>query len=137
MFDRTMLYETPAQLPPVTVPAGLVPARAPRSSENRCPKCGDVMQTGFILDRSHGSNYQEEWVQGRPRSFLFRVILRGAAREKVVTYRCAQCGYLESYAAAKALHPTLDDTVRQAAALSGFWRVARLLLAWLPGSLML
>jgi hypothetical protein len=122
------------------------------------------METGFIVDRSYGSNFQEEWVQGRPRSFFYRVILRGAPRQKVLTYRCADCGYLESYArvavcpqcgcdlvgntedacpkcglvlaacpVAKPAGISLEDTLRQAVALNGFWRVVRLLIACLPG----
>jgi hypothetical protein len=98
MFDRTMLYDTPAAGMPVVATTGASPARRVAAGEIRCAKCGGLMQTGFIVDRSYGSTFQEEWVQGRPRSFLYRVILRGARRQKVLTYRCVDCGYLESFA---------------------------------------
>jgi hypothetical protein len=100
MFDRTMLYDAPVAPVSGTAPAGSGLAGQLAARGNRCAKCGGLMQTGFIVDRSYGSAFQEEWVQGRPRSFLYRVILRGARRQKVLTYRCADCGYLESYARA-------------------------------------
>jgi hypothetical protein len=164
MFDRMMLHETSTAPMPAVKAAGSGPAGRHAARQNHCAKCGGLMQTGFIVDRSYGSNFQEEWVQGRPRSFLYRVILRGAPRQKVLTYRCATCGYLESYArlaacpkcgcdlvgntddvcpecgltlaacpVAKPGHISLEDTLRQAVALNGFWRVVRLLLACLPG----
>ena len=86
----------------------------------------------------------------------------------IYEYRCADCGYLESYARVAACpkcgsdlvgnvaetcprcgaavsagqpakHPRvcLEDAMQQAAALNGFWRVVRLLLACLPGGSLL
>ncbi len=65
-----------------------------------CPRCGGRFQEGFILDQGdHGSRAQSAWVEGPPeKSFWTGLKLRGKIRIPVVTHRCTQCGFLESYA---------------------------------------
>ncbi len=68
-----------------------------------CPKCSSVMEEGFIVDRSEGF-FVPNWQPGQPEVVRLLGMNMGVivAKEKlwrpVVTYRCAQCGYLESYA---------------------------------------
>lgn len=65
----------------------------------RCPKCDTTMEQGFILDRTHGSILSAEWVSGLPDKSVFTGIknLKKRLRFQVMTYRCAKCGFLESY----------------------------------------
>jgi hypothetical protein len=134
-----------------------------------CPHCGGRMVAGFVVDRSYGNCFQEEWIEGQPRRrFCFSVVPRGAIRRKVTTYRCVVCGFLESYAraascakcgcelgpevwtacpacgadaAGESVSPrrvAVGEAMRQAGLLGQLWRLAaaaRLLLAWIPGSL--
>jgi hypothetical protein len=62
------------------------------------------MEPGFAMDRSHGgSPTTQSWIEGEvEKSFWFG--LKTGNREKfgVRTFRCEKCGYLESYANAKA-----------------------------------
>jgi predicted nucleic-acid-binding Zn-ribbon protein len=63
-----------------------------------CPKCNGTMEVGFILEGGEG-RFVSEWVEGAP-EFSFWTGLKTSNRRKleVTTYRCARCGYLESYA---------------------------------------
>jgi hypothetical protein len=57
------------------------------------------METGLIIDYTHGASTQTEWMEGEPKhSFWTGLQIRGRARHAVVTYRCTRCGFLESYA---------------------------------------
>jgi Domain of unknown function (DUF6487) len=64
-----------------------------------CPKCHGAMEQGFTLDHSYGESLAAEWVEGPPeKSFWHGVRTRGRERRAIETWRCEQCGYLESYA---------------------------------------
>lgn len=65
-----------------------------------CPKCNALMEAGFIVDRGHYSAEDVSyWVEGAPeRSFWTGLKTKGREKFQVTTYRCAGCGYLESYA---------------------------------------
>jgi ssDNA-binding Zn-finger/Zn-ribbon topoisomerase 1 len=66
----------------------------------RCPKCNKAMAEGFIMDRGHyNTGTVGQWVEGEPESSIWTGI-KTKDRENfpVTTYRCARCGYLESYA---------------------------------------
>ncbi len=55
------------------------------------------MQRGFILD--YPDRRVLRWVSGKPESgFLGIVKIRGKEQRFIETFRCATCGYLESYA---------------------------------------
>jgi len=72
-------------------------------SEAKCPKCGNRMEEGFILDHTHGGRLQSAWVEGKPqRSFWTGIKMRGTSQHPVSTFRCERCGFLESYADGKA-----------------------------------
>jgi predicted nucleic-acid-binding Zn-ribbon protein len=64
-----------------------------------CPKCSGEMIEGFVVDESVGTYRVSKWQEGKPKERW----LSGAKVDtmnliKVRTYRCAGCGYLESYA---------------------------------------
>jgi hypothetical protein len=64
------------------------------------------MRAGYLLDKTQPSAFYSqgenlEWIAGEAgkKSFWRQgVRLAGKERRNVVTYRCAGCGYLESYA---------------------------------------
>lgn len=68
--------------------------------EKSCPKCTQRMEPGFVPDFMYRTTHQSTWVAGAPQARLFvGGIKRPTGRQlPVVTYRCTQCGLLESYA---------------------------------------
>ena len=66
-----------------------------------CPKCGQPMEEGFVVDFGDNSvNYASSWIKGVPTSgWWFGVKAKGKERRKIKTLRCVDCGFLESYAA--------------------------------------
>lgn len=64
-----------------------------------CGKCQGAMEIGVIADQTYGGKLQSRWLEGKPNeSFWTGLTTEGDAQLKVVTYRCQDCGYLESYA---------------------------------------
>jgi predicted RNA-binding Zn-ribbon protein involved in translation (DUF1610 family) len=65
-----------------------------------CPKCNDKMELGFIVSRPPmGLAYMmPKWVAGEPIERWRGIKMEAPLR--VTTYRCSNCGYLESYARA-------------------------------------
>ena len=65
-----------------------------------CPRCGGGMETGYTVDISYGKTAVPKWVAGEPVSSFWSSGLKLAGKEQlpVSTYRCRQCGFLESYA---------------------------------------
>ena len=64
-----------------------------------CMKCSSRMERGFVLDQARNHDVASQWVEGAPeRALLSGVKTRGKARLVIETFRCARCGYLESYA---------------------------------------
>lgn len=72
-----------------------------------CPKCGASMEAGFILDKAHlGVPTVSEWLEGQPEfSFWSGLKTKNHDRHAIVTYRCEQCGFLESYAGQPKIAP--------------------------------
>ncbi len=65
----------------------------------KCPKCDGRMEEGFVLDRTYGANLQSMWIDGEPKkSFWTGVVMKDRQQIPVTTLRCAECGYLESFA---------------------------------------
>jgi hypothetical protein len=57
------------------------------------------MEPGFTVDQGYGSTLVPRWVAGVPRKSIWTGLKLGGLRQiDVATYRCRQCGYLESYA---------------------------------------
>jgi hypothetical protein len=67
-----------------------------------CPKCQGEMVQGFMPDYyAHSAIYVSSWVEGPPaKSFWTRTKVQGEGIP-IGTFRCAVCGYLESYARAE------------------------------------
>ena len=66
-----------------------------------CPKCRGRMEEGFIKDEGYGTSHPSKWVEGTPeKSFWTGLKTRGKEQVEIRTFRCTQCGYLESYAKA-------------------------------------
>lgn len=65
-----------------------------------CPKCGAGMEEGVILELGHlNAAMTEKWVEGQPKSSWWGgVKTTGKRTREVATWRCAACGFLESYA---------------------------------------
>jgi uncharacterized protein DUF6487 len=64
-----------------------------------CPRCGGSMEQGFIVDEGYGKKLVSAWIAGEPqKSFWMGLRVSAGERVEVATYRCRQCGYLESYA---------------------------------------
>ena len=61
------------------------------------------MEQGYVVDVMYGGGTSStpKWVAGEPqRSIWTGIKLRGKEQIPVSTWRCRQCGYLESYAKA-------------------------------------
>ena len=65
-----------------------------------CPKCHHRMAEGFIADRGDSNMlYTSKWYGGIPnKSFWGGVKVAKKSGFQIRTYRCEDCGYLESYA---------------------------------------
>jgi hypothetical protein len=73
-----------------------------------CPKCQVLMEPGFIRDTGAVPittpdvfSVQSTWIEGSPRSDWSFWHGRDPESKKprpIVTYRCPECSYLESYA---------------------------------------
>ena len=64
-----------------------------------CSKCGRKMEEGFIVDNTYGGRRVSSWTAGKPeKSFWTGVSLKGKSPIDIATFRCAGCGFLESFA---------------------------------------
>jgi hypothetical protein len=66
-----------------------------------CPKCKIQMQQGYILDAMYGNlvTTPSKWSGGKPKKILtFALPSTDKKSTEITTYRCPECGYLESYA---------------------------------------
>src|SRR5205809_665268 len=70
------------------------------NSPQQCPKCGGGMEQGFMIDDlGHASRLVSHWAAGAPvKSFWAGIQLAEDTLLPIGTYRCASCGFLESYA---------------------------------------
>jgi hypothetical protein len=64
-----------------------------------CPKCQASMVRGVVLDNTYRWHRVSRWLEGLPkRSIWVGIQLQGKTPIEIVTWRCAKCGFLESYA---------------------------------------
>jgi hypothetical protein len=69
------------------------------SEPRACLRCQGPMEPGFIMDHDYSLGAPQQWVEGPPvKSFWTGVKTSGRDVLPVATWRCAKCGYLESYA---------------------------------------
>jgi DNA-directed RNA polymerase subunit RPC12/RpoP len=66
------------------------------SKKYHCPKCNTEMETGSLVEGAHGSADAGRWQAGTPKKFFGSSL--PATSLEIVTYRCPDCGLLESYA---------------------------------------
>jgi hypothetical protein len=73
---------------------------------NRCPHCQGRLEEGFLLGGSDGEvNTAARWVEGPPvKNFLRMLKLKGRRKIDLKSFRCRDCGFLETYA--------IDDSPR-------------------------
>ena len=64
-----------------------------------CMRCQAKMVVGFVPDGTHAGFAQQNWAPGDPKpSFWMGLKMKKDQVVPVVTLRCPDCGYLESYA---------------------------------------
>lgn len=71
------------------------------SAGSGCPKCGAEMVQGFVQVWSGMNLLVSSWIEGPPKTNWLGAQAPLPAEEKripVAVFRCAGCGYLESYA---------------------------------------
>ena len=79
-----------------------MPAKSPKGPKDaKCPKCGDVLEEGLVLDR--GPYYvalKQHWTKGGVVEFSLKTGLKTTSGplRTIATWRCKGCGFLESYA---------------------------------------
>lgn len=67
--------------------------------QKNCPKCAGNMEIGFIADYKHGGIGTSDWVAGEAEKSIWTGIkVRKKKQYLVNTFRCINCGFLESYA---------------------------------------
>lgn len=65
----------------------------------KCLRCQSEMEEGFTLDNTYGGSFPSSWVEGEPvKSFWRGTKTKGKDQYQIRTFRCVNCGYLESYA---------------------------------------
>ena len=70
-----------------------------RHTPQQCPKCDGQMEQGFILDMTYGARLVSQWASGAPvKSFWTGTKVPEEKLKPIGVFRCASCGYLESYA---------------------------------------
>jgi hypothetical protein len=64
-----------------------------------CPKCNGSMEQGYVIDRNDPLVAVSQWTAGAPHYSFWRGTTRSPGGTLAIgTFRCSQCGFLESYA---------------------------------------
>ena len=64
-----------------------------------CSKCNSDMQQGVVVDLSYAGILSSMWVEDKPETGVVAGIADNHKRKlKTITYRCSNCGFLDSYA---------------------------------------
>jgi hypothetical protein len=64
-----------------------------------CSKCNGDMQEGLVVDLSYAGILRSMWVEDEPETQVVAGIADNHKRKlKTITYRCSNCGFLDSYA---------------------------------------
>lgn len=64
-----------------------------------CPKCNNEMQEGLVVDFNYAGAQPSMWVEDQTQmSVGTGSNLNSRRKIKTITYRCSNCGYLDSYA---------------------------------------
>ncbi len=73
------------------------PPPKPEMAPPVCAKCRGAMELGFVPDNTYGGIVDPKWAAGPPANGFLGIHVAGRTYT-VRTYRCTQCGHLESYA---------------------------------------
>ncbi len=69
------------------------------SEPKKCPKCGQPMNRGFIAEKAADGVLESQWAVGKPQHSVWTgTTVRPDKTLPIAVYRCAGCGFLESYA---------------------------------------
>jgi hypothetical protein len=63
-----------------------------------CLKCQGKMQAGYVLDKNYVAVFVSAWREGTPEKGLLGGIKENKMPHPITTFRCTECGFLESYA---------------------------------------
>jgi len=67
----------------------------------KCPKCSGEMESGLLLDRSHGTTggaFPMVWAEAEnDKLFGVEANKNAPGQYQVDSYRCASCGFIELY----------------------------------------
>jgi hypothetical protein len=73
------------------------------AANRQCSKCTGEMEAGFVLDLAHSGVYPAIWAGGPlEKNWLGGVKIRNKRFYRVETWRCKDCGNLESCARSQA-----------------------------------
>jgi hypothetical protein len=65
----------------------------------KCSKCSGEMQEGLVVDLNYAGIIPSMWVEDQAgKGATPATVMNGKRKVKTVTYRCSNCGYLDSYA---------------------------------------
>jgi predicted nucleic-acid-binding Zn-ribbon protein len=65
----------------------------------KCPKCGAIMEQGFLASRSLDFTRPDDWVAGPPEhSVFFGTKVKSKKHAQIEAYRCPNDHYVEFYA---------------------------------------
>ena len=67
-------------------------------SDFKCSKCSGEMQEGLVVDLNYAGVLQSMWVDDQIGTSVAPGTAVGKRKIKTITYRCSNCGYLDSYA---------------------------------------
>lgn len=63
----------------------------------KCTKCNGQMLEGLVVDFNYTGAMPSMWVEEKTQAGASNM-MNGKRKVKTVTYRCSDCGYLDSYA---------------------------------------
>lgn len=72
-----------------------------RTAMKRCIRCDGELEQGFMVDKGDdNASHQAQWASGQPHKSFWRIsaVRSDSKMLLVVTYRCKNCGRLESFA---------------------------------------
>ena len=73
------------------------------ASKLKCRRCEGSMEVGFVADRAYaGKSFQHLWVPGAPEKSFLKGTKPKTGSMPMLTYRCRDCGCLESFAGEQA-----------------------------------
>jgi ribosomal protein L37E len=67
---------------------------------SNCQRCGGPLESGYVLEIRDGNvRSVSQWIAGAPeRGFMFGLKTRNRKSFPITTFRCARCGFHESFA---------------------------------------